>query len=129
MERTFSLATEEEWKHRADGIVSFKTPTMQHSTLWNEDILHEGYRPKMFLYALDELFYIYDQVKCQQGVDKRLVVAYEILGLAVLHCTKWWHGSEKQGMPDALSLLNINDTHHLECLTWVVYDGSLLVGR
>ena len=32
-------------------------------------------------------------------------------------------------MPDALSLLNLNDTHHLECLTWVVYDGALLVGR
>ena len=33
------------------------------------------------------------------------------------------------GMPDALSLLNINDTRHLECLAWAVYDGALLVGR
>ena len=32
-------------------------------------------------------------------------------------------------MPDALSLLNINDACHLECLAWVVYDGALLVGR
>ena len=37
--------------------------------------------------------------------------------------------SEKQGVPDALSLLNINNACHLKCLTWVVYDGALLVGR
>ena len=34
-----------------------------------------------------------------------------------------------KGVPDALSLLNVNDTHHLERLVWVVYDGALLVGR
>ena len=32
-------------------------------------------------------------------------------------------------MPDALSLLNINDACHLKHLVWVVYDGTLLVGR
>ena len=30
-------------------------------------------------------------------------------------------------MPDSLSLLNVNDAGHLECLTWAVYDGALLV--
>ena len=42
-----------------------QTPTMQHGTLCNDDVLHNGYRPKMLLYALDELFYIFDQVKRQ----------------------------------------------------------------
>ena len=56
-------------------------------------------------------------------------MAHEIFGLAALHCTERWYGSEKQGVPDALSLLNINDAHHLKCLTWAVYDGALLVGR
>ena len=32
-------------------------------------------------------------------------------------------------MSDALSLLNINNAHHLKRLTWAVYDGVLLVGR
>ena len=68
--------------------VSFKMPIMQHGTLWIEDILHEGYRPKMLLYALDELFYIYDQVKCQRDIDEKLVVVYEILSLAALCCTE-----------------------------------------
>ena len=30
-------------------------------------------------------------------------------------------------MPDALSLLNVNDACHLEHLMWAVYDGALLV--
>ena len=44
---------------------TFKTPTMQWGTLCNEDVLHDGYWPKMLLYALDEIFYVFDQVKRQ----------------------------------------------------------------
>ena len=102
---------------------------MQHGTLCNEDMLCEGYWPKMLLYALDELFYVFDQVKWQQGMDEKLIIAYEILCLSMLRCTEQWHGAEKKGVPDALSLLNVSDTHHLKRLTWVVYDGALLVGR
>ena len=106
----------------------FKTPTMQCSTLHNEDVLRNGYQPKMLLYALDEHFYVFDQVKWQRGMDEKLAVAYKILCLSALWCTEQWHGSEKKGMPDALSLLNVNDAHHLEHLTWAVYDGALQVG-
>ena len=88
MGRTFSLTTEDEWKCRAAGIVTFKMPTMQHGTLRNEDVLCEGYRCMMLLYALNELFFIFDQVKHQQGIDKRLVMAYEILCLMGLQCTE-----------------------------------------
>ena len=83
----------------------------------------------MLLYALDELFYVFDQVKWQWGMDKKIVVAYEILCLSALQCTEWWHGTERTGMPDALSLLNMNDACHLKHLVWAVYDGALLVGR
>ena len=104
MGRTFSLATEEEWKSRAmggkaDGIATLKTPTMQHGTLHNKDVLHEGYWPKKLLYALDELFFIFDQVKRQQGIDQRHLMAYKILCLSMLQCTKRQHGSEKKDMP------------------------------
>ena len=61
-------------------------------------------------------------------MDEKIVVAYEILCLSTLQCTEWRHGSERMGMPDALSLLNVNDTCHLKHLTWAVYDGALLVG-
>ena len=70
MGRTFSLATEGLWKSRALGgrdacIPTFKTPTMQPSSLCHKDVLHDGYQPKMLLYALDELFYVFNQVKQQ----------------------------------------------------------------
>ena len=83
-------------------IPTFKTPTMHHGTLHNEDVLRDVYQPKMLLYALVELFYIFDQVKRQRGMDEKLVVAYEILCLSTLPCTEWQHG-HKKGVPDALS--------------------------
>ena len=35
---------------------------------------------------------------------------------------------EKQGVPDAMWWVNLNDTYYLEGLTWAIYDGALLVG-
>ena len=101
---------------------------MQRGTLCSKDVLHDGYWPKMLLYALDELFYVFDQVKWQQGMDEKLIVAYKILCHSTLRCTEWQHGYEKKGVSDALSLLNVNNTCHLKHLTWAVYDGALLVG-
>ena len=132
--RTFSLATEGLWKARALGgrdacIPPFKTPSMGIGSLHHEDVMRDGYHPKMLLFALDELFYIYDQIKKQRRPDEKIVVAYEILCLSMNQCTDQWHGFEKTGMPDALSLLNIDDAHHLEHLAWAVYNGALLVSE
>ena len=90
--------------------------------------MRDGYHPKMLLYALDELFYVYVQVKNSRRVDNKLVLAYEILCISTNCCTDQWNGIEKTSVPDALVLLNMSDIHHPECLTWVVYDGTLLVG-
>ena len=119
--RTFSLATEELWKGRAlEGRDAcdpmFRTPIMQYCTLCNEDLLQDGYWLKMLSYTLDELFYMFDYVKQQRGMDEKLIIAYEILCLSTLQCTEWWHGFKKKGVPDSLYLLNVNDNHHLECL-------------
>ena len=32
-------------------------------------------------------------------------------------------------MLDAMPLVNLNDTRHLECLAWAVYNGALCVGN
>ena len=79
---------EDEWKYKLEGVASFKTPTMLRNTLWHDNIMQEDYRPKMLLYALDELFYIYDQVKRHRGIDEKIVVAYEIISSVVLCCTE-----------------------------------------
>ena len=131
--RTFSLAMEGLWKSRAlEGrdvcVPLFKMLSMDVGSLHHEDIMRDGYRPKMLLFALDALFYIYDQTEKQWRPDKKIIVAYEILCLSTQWCTERWHGLEKTSVPDALALLNVDDTHHLERLPWAVYDGALLVG-
>ena len=65
--RMFTQATEGLWKTRALGgrdadIPPFKMLTLNKETLWAKDSMRDGYHPKMILYALDELFYIYTQV-------------------------------------------------------------------
>ena len=62
-------------------------------------------------------------------MDEKIIVAYEILCLSAERYTEWRHGVEKTGVPNALSLLNVNDACHLEHLACAVYDGALLVGR
>ena len=109
-------------------IPPFKMPTLNKEMLWAEDSMGDGYCPKMLLYALDELFYVYAQVKNSQRADNKLVLAYEILCISANHCADQLNGVEKAGVPDALALLNVNDVRHLECLMWAVYDGALLVG-
>ena len=110
------------------GIPPFKMPTLNKETLWAKYSMRDRYHPKMLLCALDELFYIYVQVKNSQRPDEKLMLAYEILCISTNRCTNQWNRIEKTGMPDALALLNVEDVHHLEHLAWVVYNGVLLVG-
>ena len=124
----FTQATEGLWKMRAlggrdAGIPPFKMLTLNKETLQAEDSMRDGYHPKMLLYVLDELFYVYAQVKSSQRLDDKLMLAYKILCIS----TNRWNRIKKIGMPDTLALLNVNDVHHLKQLMWVVHYGVLLV--
>ena len=72
---------------RDTGIPPFKTLTLNKETLWHEDSMRDGYHPKMLLYTLDELFYIYMQIKNSRRVDDKLMLAYEILCISTNRCT------------------------------------------
>ena len=129
----FTQTTEGLWKTRAlggrgTGIPPFKTPTLQKWTLWAEESMRDEYRPKMLLYALDKLFYIYAQIKNSQRADDKVMLAYEILCILANRCMDRWNRVKKTGVPDALALLNMADVCHLEHLTWAVHEGVLLVG-
>ena len=67
---------------------AFMTLSIQVSSLHQEDVMHDDYRLKILLFALDKLFYNFDQIKKQWKVDEKIVVAYEILCLSVQQCTK-----------------------------------------
>ena len=131
-ERTFTQATEGLWKTRAlggrdMGIPPFKMPTLHKGMLRAEESTRDGYRPKMLLYMLNKLFYVCSQIKNSHRDDK-VVLAYEILCISSNRCTDQCNRIEKMGISDALALLNIEDTRHLEHLAWAVYDGALLSG-
>ena len=66
---------------------SLPSRCLNKETLQAEDSMRNGYCPKMLLYALDELFYVYAQVKNSQRPDKKLVLAYEILCISTNCCT------------------------------------------
>ena len=130
--RMFTLATEGLWKTRAlggrnAGVPPFKTPTLNKGMLQAAEIMRDGYPPKMLLYALDELFFVYAQIR-DSPRDERVVLAYEILCISSIRCTNKWNGVEQTGIPDTLALLNTEDARHLECLAWTIYDGALLEG-
>ena len=111
--RTFTHAMEGLWKTRAlggrdAGIPPFKTPTLNKGTLQAAEIMRDGYCPKMLLYTLDELFFVYVQIKDSRR-DERVVLAYEILCILSDRCTNRCKGVEQTGIPDALALLNTED--------------------
>ena len=105
------------------GIPPFKTPTLNKGTLQATESMRDGYCPKMLLYALDKLFYVFAQIKNSHRDDK-VVLAYEILCISANRCTDQCNGIEKMGVLDALALLNVEDAQHLEHLAWAVYDGT-----
>ena len=90
------------------GVPPFKTPTLNKGTLRAEENMRDGYRPKMLMYALDKLFYIYAQIKISHR-DEKVMLAYEILCISANRCTDRHNGIEKMGVPDALALLNVKD--------------------
>ena len=114
---------------QSPGGKGHRHPSFQDADPPERDVMGRRYHPKMLLYALDKLFYVYTQVKNSQSADDKLVLAYEILCISANHCTDRWNGIEKTGMPVALALLNVEDVRHLEHLAWVVYDGILLVDQ
>ena len=68
------------------GIPPFKMPTLHKEMLWAKESMRDRYHPKMLLYMLDELFYVYTQVKNSQRADNKLVLAYVILCISANHC-------------------------------------------
>ena len=97
------------------GHPPFKTPTLNKGTLWAAEIMRDGYRPKMLLYTLDELFFIYVQIR-DSPRDERVMLAYEIQCISSVRCTDRQNRVEQMGIPDALAVLNTEDARHLECL-------------
>ena len=68
-------------------------------------------------------------MRWQHGCDKKIITSYKILSITAVHCTEHHHRTKKRSIPNALSLINVNDIRHLKHLAWAIYDGALVMGR
>ena len=70
-------------------VPPFKMLTLNTETLHPKDSMRDGYHPKMLLFALDELFYIYSQIKNLWRADEKIILTYGILCISANWCTDW----------------------------------------
>ena len=88
-----------------------------------------GMHPCMMLYAMDEMFHVFQGVGAND-VNGQRVVAYEILTVVSLHCMEW-HGCAKKHyntLGDTYPLVDLTDMDDLELLAWAVYDIVFIPG-
>ena len=86
-------------------------------------------RPRIMLYTLDELFYVYSGVGAND-MDGQCGIAYEILTVALLHCTERCGNPKKacNTLGNAYPRVNLNDVNGLKHLAWAVYNGVCMPG-
>ena len=90
---------------------------------------HVGSHPKMLLFALDELSYVYQYI---DNIDMQHVVAYEMLSFTSHRCTEWHNGMPKPECDmhrPAMPHINLGDLGSLKRLAWAVYDGIYVPGN
>ena len=111
---TYTIDTELMWHHVSELQANFKAPTYEvlGGALALVDKKHVGSHPKMFLFTLDELSYVYQHV---HNTDALCIIAYEMLSFASDRCMGLCNGRPK---PET----------SLERLTWAVYDGMYVPG-
>ena len=106
-------------------------------------ILHEGHRPKMFLWMIEEYAFILSQLCITDDHDGQLVLGHELLLLACSRCCRkrgGGRGSCHTGLQpmDQLPACSLDTLEHvvcsrdtilLECLVWAVYDNVMGPGK
>ena len=75
------------WRHINESLADFEMPTYDREMGTPCNQKRTGTCPHMMLYAMDEMFHIFWGMRAND-VNGQCVVAYEILALALLHCTR-----------------------------------------
>ena len=104
-------------------------------------VRHEGHRPKVLLWIMEEFFYILHDLT-EEDHDGHVVLGYELMieaehwyrimwGGGIRHCCSRSHASSTP--PCSWEMLECiawgkPDSKTLECLVWSVYDGLLSPG-
>ena len=93
------------------------------------DLRRTGTHPHMMLYALDELFYMFWGIGTND-IDRQHIIAYEILTVALIHCTDRCSSPKKpcNTLGDAYPRVVLSNVNDLECLAWAMYDSAFVPG-
>ena len=137
---TYDMTQESTWRWlMAQHISDFYAPTYTQDDPPNTCLtLHEGHRPKMFLWMVEEFAFILCHL-CKDDQDGALVLGHELLLLARSHCRRK-RGSHRVGTTplDRLPACSFQtlecamlapDTIQLECLAWAVFDNIMGQGE
>ena len=117
------------WRVEVHDRPNFHAPSMSVVNLDEVNLLHPGNCPKMFLFLLEEMAYMYAHIGTDDG-DGLWVMAYEVLAMAEM----WYHLCKRSAKPqdmtrgDAMSRVVLGDLARLERLTWAVFDRALATG-
>ena len=116
-------------QQRPGGWSNFNALSLSVVNLDEVSLFRSGHWPKMFLFLLEEMAYMYARIGTED-VDGLQVMAYEVLAMAEMQYRLCKRSTNPQDMTrgDAMSRVVLGDLSRLERLMWAVFDRVLVAG-
>ena len=107
------------WRDVVCNWPDFHAPSMSIINLDEVNLLHSGHCPKMFLFLLEEMAYVYTHVSADDA-DGLWVMVYKVLAMAEMqyHLCKRSANPQDMMQGDAMSRVVLGDLARLERLVW-----------
>ena len=117
------------WRDAVWGWPNFQAPSLSVVNLDEVNLLCLGHHPKMFLFLLEEMAYVYTRISTED-IDGLQIMAYEVLAMAEMqyHLHKRSTNPQDMTQGDAMSRVVLGDLAGLEKLVWAIFDGALATG-
>ena len=117
------------WRDAVRGWSNFNALSLSVVNLDEVSLLCSGHRPKMFLFLLEKMAYMYARIRAED-VNGLQVMAYDVLTMAETryHLCKRSANPQDMMRGDTMSHVVLGDLAGLERLVWAVFDGVLATG-
>ena len=111
------------------GWPNINAPSLSIVNLDEVSLFYSGHWPKMFLFLLEEMAYVYTRIGAED-VDGLQVMAYEVLAMTEMRYRLHKRSTNPQDMMqgDAMSRVILGDLSRLKRLVWAMFDGFLVAG-
>ena len=118
------------WRDAVCNWPDFHAPSMSIVNLDEVNLLHLGHHPKIFLFLLEEMAYVYAHVSTDDANGLQ-VMAYEVLAMAEMWYCLCKRSANPQDMMRGNAMFHVvlGDLAGLERLSWAIFDGALATGE